>query len=271
MAPDTPIRCWPAVAYRNGGYVPEPWARPSATGQRCRRPVLAMLPPCPGVSLVRARRLRVRYVTASPPPCARVHLPAHRSCGLGVLRIAGGRRLRAPVLAWRPAVGGKGHAGGCSDTRGGDQDPPQSVRPGWRIWAPTAATLMPMMAQRADETGIAIRASRRAMSAAKIAATTVAATVAARDTRYPGGNLTAGGGALQPGGAAGGRRAPGAGGELRQGGRGARWPTTRARPRSAGDPRPCPGHAGQGGQRPPGHGQGNYAQTPGRADGPPGD
>jgi Asp-tRNA(Asn)/Glu-tRNA(Gln) amidotransferase A subunit family amidase len=69
---------------------------------------------------------------------------------------------------------------------------PQSVRPVWRSWMPTATTLAPVMAQMPSETGIAIRASRRAISAARIAATVVAATVAARLTPHPGGNLTAG-------------------------------------------------------------------------------
>ena len=68
---------------------------------------------------------------------------------------------------------------------------PQSVRPVRRC-RPTATTLAPVMAQMPSETGIAIWASRRAMSATRIAATVVAATVAARLTPYPGGNLTAG-------------------------------------------------------------------------------
>jgi hypothetical protein len=112
---------------------------------------------------------------------------------------------------------------------------------------------MPMMAQRPNETGIAIRASRRAMNAARNAATTVAASVAARDIRYPGGNLTAGEvpfspavqqatDALQAQAASYAKAA------------GARWPAARARPRprSAGRSTTVSRACGQGGQRPPG-------------------
>src|SRR5215472_4401324 len=125
---------------------------------------------------------------------ARVRLPAHGLAGWVCSRwLAGGRWVRGPGrwparLRW--AARGMPAAAPVRDAAAGIH--PQSVRPVWRAWVPTAITLAPVMAQGPGETGIAIRASRRAMRAARTAATVVAAIVAARLTPKPGGNLTAG-------------------------------------------------------------------------------
>ena len=112
------------------------------------------------------------------------------------------------------------------------------------------------------------------MSAARIAATTVAATVAAWDTRYPGGNLAAGEVPFSPAvqQAAGALQAQAASYAKAAGGKVAgRAGAAKAKVGGAIHDRVPGMRVREANGRPADDGQGNYAQTPGTADGPPGD